>query len=175
MISLQEYIEESLLDNIDELETSFDKNIDKQRSIGMGHEIDVACCLGRFSQFKSLFDIKKLKQIHKEYAVWESNDFNIRKYLNGKQLITSKDTVDVVKMFADIVLSINKDNLNDDFYHTKDIPELFDILRPTMMDDSKIEVNSALHSAYNKKYRIKIRQKIGTGIATSVSFYIIEK
>ena len=156
MKSLEQYIKESLLDDIDDLENDATKNVHKQDTIGKGYEIDDAVFGGSFAKFKKLFDIKKLKQIHSEYALWKSNDFVVKKMVNGKTNITNQSAIDIIKLFADIVLSINKSNLNADFFKTMHSKDLVNILSPAYIGKGNLKVTSISGSQLNELYRIFI-------------------
>jgi hypothetical protein len=156
MKTLEQYVKESLLDDIDDLEIETAKNVRKQDTIGKEYEIDDAVFGGSFAKFKKLFDIKKLKQIHSEYALWKSNDFVVKKMVRGKANITNQSTIDIIKLFADIVLSINKSNLNADFFKTKYSEDLINILSPAYIGKSKLRSTSTSESQLSELYRVFI-------------------
>jgi hypothetical protein len=156
MKTLEQYIKESLLDDIDDLDIETTKNVHKQDTIGKEYEIGVAVFRGSFAKFKKLFDIKKLKQIHSEYALWKSNDFVVKKRRGEKTNITTQSTIDIIKLFADIVLSINKSNLNTDFFKTMHSEDLVNILSPAYIGKSKLKVKSNSDSQLTELYGISI-------------------
>lgn len=156
MKTLEQYIKESLLDDIDDLEIEATKNVHKQDTIGKEYKIDDAVFGGSFAKFKKLFDIKKLKQIHSEYALWKSNDFVVKKMVRGKANITNQSTIDIIKLFADIVLSINKSNLNADFFKTKYSEDLINILSPAYIGKGKLRSTSTSDSQLTELYGISI-------------------
>lgn len=102
---------ESLLDDLDELENDATKNVYKQNTIGKKYKIDKVYCGGDFSKLKTHFDIKKLKQLHSKYAVWESDNFDVKKRKDGSIATKNKSIINIVKLFADIVLSVDESNL----------------------------------------------------------------
>ena len=102
MKNLNTYLQESLLDDFDDLENDATKNVYKQNTIGKKYKINKVYCGGDFSKLKTHFDIKKLKQLHSKYAVWESDNFDVKKRKDGSIATKNKSIINIVKLFADI-------------------------------------------------------------------------
>ena len=158
MKNLQEYIEESLLDDFDDLENDAAKNVYKHNAIGKKYKVDRIYCGGDFSEFKSQFDIKKLKQLHRKYAVWESDGFDIKKRITMARstVIKNKSMTNIVKLFADIILSVDETNLAIDFSKSKISDDLVNILSQAYVGKSKFIVLSRSESQESQSYGIII-------------------
>ena len=76
--------------------------------------------------------------------------------VNGKTNITNQSAIDIIKLFADIVLSINKSNLNADFFKTMHSKDLVNILSPAYIGKGNLKVTSISGSQLNELYRIFI-------------------
>jgi hypothetical protein len=154
MITLQQYIKESLLDDLDELENDATKNVYKQNTIGKKYKIDKVYCGGDFSKLKTHFDIKKLKQLHSKYAVWESDKFDVKKRIDGSIATKNKSIINIVKLFADIVLSVDETNLTVGGRTPGVSDDLVNILSQAYVGKSKLMVWSRSESQTSELYGI---------------------
>ena len=120
MKNLQEYIEESLLDDFDDLEAKSDDNVSKSLSIGSEWEI---ASTDDF-QVVSKMDKRALK---KYSVVWNQSDFKaFRGYRNRSVKKPNKTEIQI----ANIVLSLDKESLLDE--DPKPGNKLYDFFQDTM-------------------------------------------
>ena len=120
MITLYKYLEESLLDDLDDLENDVDNTVAKAGTIGSDYKITwIEDWIGAHK-----LDRKKLKELGSK-SVWNQTDFN------SHRTHSPKPPTKAEILLCNIILSLNKSALecgdytdvkqNNDIYNTLDI------------------------------------------------------
>lgn len=127
MKSFAEYIKESLLDDIEDLEKESDKNVDKANSIGSEYKVSYVENHGLIDKFEK----RKMKTYQ---TLWDQNDINSFKH--NRLMKANKTEI----MLCNIILGMPLDSMREneyggDFGESGTGNEIFDLFQDILRKD----------------------------------------